>query len=139
MTIGAVLRRRNLGDEMSKSIFIADTKYRDLTGTVSVDNSYVRRVIDHLIDIGEAKKDDEVVAVRIGSSSRSEEPVDWVSVVAYLSGPRAPSSNEPEEVRAVEIQVTPGEALAFFKRFDLVVKKDYVDLSATAVDGPHYE
>src|SRR3546814_8836339 len=45
----------------------------------------------------------------------------------------------PAAVRAVEVRVTPGEALAFFKRFDLEATRRGVDFSGTHVDGTHYD
>lgn len=120
------------------SIFTAGVQYNDLTGTVAADVSDNLSLDKHLIELGKANKDERVVAVRISSNASRTVPVTEVSLVAYLTD--APQFEPaPNELRAVEIWVTPGEALAFFKRFDLVAKRDNVDLSATTVDGPHYE
>src|SRR3546814_3598213 len=61
-------------------------------------------------------------------------PVTDVSLVAYLLR-SAEFEPAPAAVRAVEVRVTPGEALAFFKRFDLVATRRGVDFSGTHVDG----
>ncbi|MCO8029007.1 hypothetical protein NI454_03445 [Brevundimonas diminuta] len=64
-------------------------------------------------------------------------PVTNVSLVAYLTD--SPEFEPaPKALRAVDISISPGEALAFFKRFDLVANQDNMDLSGTHVDGPHY-
>lgn len=120
------------------STFNAGVQYNDFKGTVAADVADNLSLTDHLIKMGEANKDERVVAFRISSSAVSTAPVTDVSLVAYLTN--SPEFEPtPKQLRAVDIRLTPGEALAFFKRFDLVAKRDSYDLSNTAVDGPHYE
>jgi hypothetical protein len=120
------------------STFTAGVQYDDFKGTVAADIADNLSLANHLIEMGKANSDERVVAFRIASSAVRSTPVTDVSLVAYLTD--EPQFNPaPKKLRAVEISLTPGEALAFFKRFDLVAKRDNVDLSGTTVDGPHYE
>ena len=118
--------------------FTDGVQYNDFKGTVATDVSDTLSITDHLVSLGRAHKDERLVAFRIASSGLNGTPVTDVSLVAYLSRSEK-FEPSPKEVRAVEIGVTPGEALAFFKRLDLVAKRDNLDLSATTVDGPNYE
>ncbi|RYE66564.1 MAG: hypothetical protein EOP17_11030 [Rhizobiaceae bacterium] len=118
--------------------FTAGVQYNDFKGTVAADISDNLSITEHLASLGKVKNDERVVAFRITSSGVRGTQVTGVSLVAYLSNSKK-FEPTPEFVRAVEIRVTPGEALAFFKRFDLVAKRDNVDLTATRIDGPHYD
>ncbi len=118
--------------------FSASVKYNDLKGTVAADVSDNNALISHLVSLGQAHSDERVVAFRIASGENSGPPVTEVSLVAYLVRSKDLKS-APEEVRAVEISITPGEALAFFKRFDLVALERGIDLSNSEVDAPHYD
>ncbi|KTT71777.1 hypothetical protein [Sphingomonas sanguinis] len=93
---------------------------------------------DYLVSVGKAEKDERVVGFRIASGENRGTPVTEVSLVAYLLR-SAEFEPAPAAVRAVEVRVTPGEALAFFKRFDLVVTRRGVNFNSTHVDGPHYD
>ena len=117
--------------------FKAGVQYDDFKGTVAADISDTLSISKHLVSLGKASNDERVIAFRIGSSAVSGSAVTDVSLVAYLTDAKE-FEPSPISVRAVEVSVTPGEALAFFKRFDLVAKRDNIDLSATNVDGPHY-
>lgn len=118
--------------------FRAGVKYNDFKGTAAADASDNHALSNHLVSLGKAQSHERVIAFRIASGENRDTPVTEVSLVAYLH-----SSTEfepsPKEVRAVEIRVTPGEALAFFKRFDLVAMRSGLDLSTTTVDGPYYD
>jgi hypothetical protein len=118
--------------------FDAGVQYNDFKGTVAVDISDNVTLADYLVTAGKAHKDERVIGFRIASGENRGTPVTDVSLVAYLlrSAEFEPS---PTAVRAVEVRITPGEALAFFKRFDLVATRRGVDFSDTQVDGPHYE
>lgn len=119
-------------------IFNAGVQYNDFKGTVAADVSDNVALSNHLISLGQAQSDERVVAFRIASGENQGVPVTDVSLVAYLL--RSPNFEPaPTDVRAVEIRITPGEALAFFKRFDLVATRKGVDLSNTKIDGPHYD
>jgi hypothetical protein len=118
--------------------FIARVQYNDLQGTVAADVSDNVALSNHLVSLGQAQSDERVIAFRIASGENRGVAVTDVSLVAYLL--RATEFEPaPTAVRAVEIRVTPGEALAFFKRFDLVATQRGVDLSNAKVDGPHYD
>ena len=119
-------------------IFTAGVQYDDFKGTVAADVSDNLSLAKHLVSLGKAQNDERVVAFRITSSGINGAQVTDVSLVAYLSDSKE-FEPSPESVRAVEINATPGEALSFFKRFDLVAKRDNLDLTATRVDGPHYD
>ena len=118
--------------------FNAGVQYNDFKGTVAADISDNVGLANHLVSLGKAVEGERVVGFRIASGGNRGTPVTDVSLVAYLlhSTEFNPS---PATVRAVEIRVTPGEALAFFKRFDLVATRRGVDFSDTQVDGPHYD
>lgn len=118
--------------------FSAGVQYNDFKGTVAADISDNVALGDHLVSLGKAREGERVVAFRIGSGENRGTPVTEVSLVAYLlqSTEFEPA---PLAVRAVEIRITPGEALAFFKRFDLVATHRHVDLGNSEVDGPHYD
>lgn len=119
------------------STFTASVQYDDFKGTVAADRSDTLSITKHLVALGKAANDERVVAFRITSSGVNNRPVTDVSLVAYLTA--SPEFEPaPKVLRAVDISITAGEALAFFKRFDLVAQQSNVDLSETDVDGPHY-
>lgn len=89
------------------------------------------------MSLGKAEERERVLGFRIASGEKLGIPVTEVLLVAYLLY-SAEFEPAPAAARAVEIRVTPGEALAFFKRFDLVATRRSVDFSNTHVDGPHY-
>jgi hypothetical protein len=118
--------------------FNAGVQYNDFKGTSAADISDNVALADYLVSQGKALAGDRVVGFRIASGENRGTPVEEVSLVAYLlnSDKFEPA---PTSVRAVEVRVSPGEALAFFKRFDLVAMRRGVDFSNTKVDGPHYD
>ncbi|CAM3066112.1 hypothetical protein SAMN05428950_105128 [Sphingomonas sp. OV641] len=118
--------------------FNAGVQYNDFKGTVAADISDNVALAGHLVSLGKAESDERVIGFRIASGENQGTPVTDVSLVAYLLR-SAEFEPAPAEVRAVELRITPGEALAFFKRFDLVAVRRGVDLSGTHVDGPHYD
>lgn len=118
--------------------FNAGVQYNDFKGTVAADISDNVALSDYLVSLGKADSDERVVGFRIASGENRGTPVTDVSLVAYLLR-SAEFEPAPAAVRAVEVRVTPGEALAFFKRFDLVATRRGVDFSGTHVDGPHYD
>tara|TARA_R100001129_G_scaffold150506_1_gene112600 strand:- start:421 stop:786 length:366 start_codon:yes stop_codon:yes gene_type:complete len=119
-------------------IFHAGVQYDDFKGSVAADISDNVALGDHLVSLGKAEKDERVVGFRIASGENRGTPVTQVSLVAYLLRSDDFEPN-PAQVRAVEVQIAPGEVLAFFKRFDLVATRRGVDFSSTYVDGPHYD
>jgi hypothetical protein len=118
--------------------FTAGVQYDDFKGSVAADISDNVGLRNHLASLGLAQAEERVVAFRISSGENQGIPVTEVSLVAYLLE-ASEFEPAPKTVRAVEIRVTPGEALRFFKRFDLVATNSAVDLSNTQVDGPHYD
>lgn len=120
------------------STFKAGVQYDDFKGTVAADVSDNVALSNHLVSLGQAQSDERVIAFRIASGENQGVPVTDVSLVVYLlrSTEFEPT---PTAVRAVEMRITPGEALAFFKRFDLVATRRGVDLSNAKVDGPYYD
>lgn len=118
--------------------FNAGVQYNDFKGTVAADISDNVALADYLVSVGKAEKDERVVGFRIASGENRGTPVIEVSLVAYLLR-SAEFEPAPAAVRAVEVRVTPGEALAFFKRFDLVATRRGVNFNSTQVDGPHYD
>ncbi|MPS66887.1 MAG: hypothetical protein E2586_00095 [Novosphingobium sp.] len=118
--------------------FIAGVQYNDFKGTAAADISDNFALADYLVSLGKAEESERVLGFRITSGENRGIPVTEVSLVAYLLR-SAEFEPAPATVRAVEVRVTPGEALAFFKRFDLVVTRRGVDFSNTHVDGPHYD
>src|SRR3546814_14181109 len=117
--------------------FNAGVQYNDFKGTVAADISDNVALADYLVSLGKAESDERVVGFRIASGENRGTPVTDVSLVAYLLR-SADFEPAPAAVRAVEVRVTPGEALAFFKRFDLVATRRGVDFSGPHVDGTHY-
>lgn len=117
--------------------FRARVQYGDFKGTVAADIADNVSLSDYLVSVGLAQSNEHVVAFRITSSSLRGEPVTDVSLVAYLSE-ATEFEPAPKSLRAVEASVTPGHALSFFKRFDLVAAGKSFDLSDTRADGPHY-
>src|SRR3546814_4317410 len=115
-----------------------DTLFPYTTLFRSADISDNLALADYLVSLGKAESDERVVGFRIASGENRGTPVTDVSLVAYLLR-SAEFEPAPAAVRAVEVRVTPGEALAFFKRFDLVATRRGVDFSGTHVDGPHYD
>ena len=118
--------------------FNAGVQYNDFKGTVAADISDNVALTDYLMSLGKAEKNERVVGFRITSGENRGIPVTDVSLVAYLLH-SAEFDPAPAAVRAVEVRVTPGEALAYFKRFDLVAMRRGVDFSDTQVDGPYYD
>lgn len=118
--------------------FDAGVQYNDFKGTVAADISDNVALADYLVSRGKAEQDERVVAFRIACGENRGGAVTDVSLVAYLLR-SIEFEPAPAAVRAVEVRVTPGEALAFFKRFDLVATRGSVDLSDAQVDGPHYD
>ena len=119
------------------SIFKAGVQYNDFKGTVAVDESDNYRIHSMLTERGIVKSDEVVVGFRISAGCVDKGPVTSVSLVAYLSA--STFDRGVSEIRAVDIQMTPGEALAYFKRFDLVAVRKDLDVSNVEVDGPHYD
>jgi hypothetical protein len=118
--------------------FNAGVQYNDFTGTIAADISDNVALEDFLMSLGKADKGERIVGFRIASGENRGTPVTEVSLVAYLlSTPNFEPA--PTAVRAVEVRTTPGQALAFFKRFDLVATRHGGDFSNTQVDGPHYD
>lgn len=118
--------------------FEAGVQYNDFTGTAALDGSDNAPVASFLQGEGLMEDNERVMGVRITSGENGGlVPVEQVSVVAYIC-PAADMSPKPAKVRAVEARVTPGQAFAFFKRFDLVVTRKGVDLSFAEVDGPDW-
>lgn len=117
--------------------FNAGVQYNDFKGTVAADISDNRGLTKYLVDLGKAKEDERVIGFRITSGENQGTSVKDVSLVAYLLSSEE-FEPDPPEVRAIEVRMTPGEALSFFKRFDLVATHRGVDLTNTRVDGPHY-
>ncbi|MCF7698145.1 hypothetical protein [Loktanella sp. M215] len=117
--------------------FKAAVQYDDLKGTVAVDESDNHRIHTMLTEQGIARADEILVGFRIGSGCVDKGPVDSVSLVVYLSA--TTFDRGVSKIRAVDIQMTPGEALAYFKRFDLVAVRKDLDVSSAEVDGPHYD
>ena len=117
--------------------FEAGVQYNDFKGTVAADRSDNVALADYLASLGKAEPGELVIGFRIASGENRGTPVADVSLVAYLVRSSEPAA-APAVVRAVEVRVTPGEALAFFKRFDLVATRRGVDLAGAQVDGPHY-
>ena len=118
--------------------FIAGVQYNDFKGTVAADISDNVALADYLVSLGKAEEGERVLGFRLASGENQGTSVADVSLVAYLLR-SVDFEPAPKAVRAVEVRVTPGEALAFFKRFDLVATRHGVDFSNTHVDGPHYE
>lgn len=118
--------------------FNAGVQYNDFKGTAAADISDNIAISDYLVSLGKAVQGERVVGFRIASGGSQGKPVTDVSLVAYLLQ-SAEFEPAPAAVRAVEVRVTPSEALAFFKRFDLVVIRRGMDFSATHVDGPYYD
>ena len=118
--------------------FSAGVQYNDFKGTVAADISDNVALADFLVSLGKAEQDERVVGFRIASGENRGTPVGEVSLVAYLLR-SVEFEPKPAAVRAVEVRISPGEALAFFKRFDLVVTRRGVDFSDTEIDGPHYD
>src|SRR3546814_1086640 len=102
--------------------FNAGVQYNDFKGTVAADISDNVALADYLVSLGKAESDERVVGFRIASGENRGTPVTDVSLVAYLLR-SAEFEPAPAAVLAVEVRVTPGEALAFFKRFDLVATR----------------
>src|SRR3546814_8178689 len=96
--------------------FNAGVQYNDFKGTVAADISDNVALADYLVSLGKAESDERVVGFRIASGENRGTPVTDVSLVAYLLR-SAEFEPAPAAMRAVEVRVTPGEALAFFKRF----------------------
>jgi len=118
--------------------FSAGVQYNDFKGTVAADISDNVGLSSHLVSLGEATKDERVIAFRVTSGENQGTPVTEGSLVAYLVN-SIQHDPAPAAVRAVEIRVTPGVALSFFKRFDLVAMRGNVDLTKAKVDGPHFD
>jgi hypothetical protein len=117
--------------------FNAGVQYNDYLGTVAADISDNVALADFLISQGKAQQGERVIGFRISSGENQGTPVAEVSLVAYLLH-TTDFEPAPKAVRAVEVRVTPGQALAFFKRFDLVATRRGVNFSNAKVDGPHY-
>ena len=119
------------------STFDAGVQYNDFKGTVAVDESDNYRIRTMLTERGIVEANEIVVGFRIGAGCVDKGPVTSVSLVVYLSA--TTFDQGVSKIRAVGIQMTPGEALAYFKRFDLVAVRKDLDVSSAEVDGPHYE
>lgn len=119
----------------SMSYFTASVQYNDFRGTVAADRSDTESMRDYLVDAGLATEEEIVIGYRIcfsGNHGHEYEP----GVLVYL---QKGAFDDPEKVvRAVDIQMTGPKFFSFFKRFDLVMTRDMLDLSGVTVDGPHY-
>jgi hypothetical protein len=82
-----------------------------------------------------AADEEYVIGFRIHSSGLNNTPVTSVSMVVFLSD--QPYAEGLKNIRAVDVQMTPGEALSYFKRFDLVATNG-LDADGIEVDGPHH-
>lgn len=118
--------------------FNAGVQYNDFVGTAAADGSDNAPLMDYLQAQGVAEENERVLGIRVASGENGGlVPVETVAIVAYLCA-AADLSPQPAKLRAVEVTVSPGQAFAFFKRFDLVISRKGVDLTAAEVDGPHW-
>ena len=117
--------------------FDAAVQYDDFKGTIAVDESDNYRIHTMLTERELVKADEIVVGFRIGAGSVGSGSVDSVSFVVYLSA--TTFDRGVSRIRAIDIQMSPGEALSYFKRFDLVAVRKDLDVSGAEVDGPHYD
>ena len=117
------------------SDFVASVQYNDLKGTVAADRSDTESMAQYLVGEGLAADDERIIGYRIsfnGNHSNEYEP----GVLIYLQ--KGAFDDPAKVVRAVDIQMTGPKFFSFFKRFDLVMTRDMLDLSGVTVDGPHY-
>uniref|UniRef100_UPI00404825F1 hypothetical protein n=1 Tax=Yoonia sp. TaxID=2212373 RepID=UPI00404825F1 len=115
--------------------FQASVQYDDFKGEVACDRSDTLSLKDYLLSRNLAKDGEYVIGFRIHSNGVTGDPVTSVSMVIYLSD--QPYDEGLKAVRAVDVQMSPGEALSYFKRFDLVATNG-LDTTGVEVDGPHY-
>lgn len=117
------------------STFEASVQYDDFKGEVACDRSDTLSLKNYLMSHKLAADEEYVIGFRIHSNGLTSDPVKSVSMVVYLSG--QPYDEGLKKIRAVDVEMTPGEALSYFKRFDLVATNG-LDTDGVEVDGPHY-
>ncbi len=118
------------------SDFVASVQYNDFKGSVAADRSDTNSMHDYLVASGHATGDERVIGYRIsffGNHGNEYEP----RVLVYLQ--KGTFDNPDEVVRAVHIEMSGPLFYSFFKRFDMVMMQDGIDLSNVKVDGPHYD
>ncbi len=121
------------------NIFEASVQYNDFKGSTASDRSDNESLVQYLISQGFADDDELVIGCRFGFSGNHGQEVYVNSVVIYLKKNVGEFEKAPEIVRAIDIPMTLPKLFSFFKRFDLVMNVDGLDLDATKVDGPHYD
>lgn len=119
------------------STFEAGVQYNDFRGSVAADVSDNVALSTYLKQQGLIQSDDLIAGIRIASSGNTGADITSVSLVVYVYS-SAEFDPAPANVRAIECQMSPGKALSFFKRFDLVMTRKGQNLHNTEVDGPHY-
>ena len=121
------------------NIFEASVQYNDFKGSTASDRSDTESLVQYRISQGFADDDELVIGCRFGFSGNHGQEVYVNSVVIYLKKNVGEFEKAPEIVRAIDIPMTLPKLFSFFKRFDLVMNVDGLDLDATKVDGPHYD
>lgn len=119
------------------STFEAGVQYDDFKGSVAADVSDNVALSSYLKQQGIIQSDDRIAGIRIAASGNTGADITTVSLVVYVASSES-FEPTPTHLRAVETHMSPGKALSFFKRFDLVMLRRGEDLSGAEVDGPHY-
>ncbi len=117
------------------SEFEASVQHNDFKGSVAADRSDTESMKEYLVGLAHAMDDEVVVGYRISFNENQGKEYD-PGVLIYLQNGGVGNPNRT--IRAVDIQMSAPKLFSFFKRFDLVLMRDGLDLSNVKVDDPHY-
>ena len=119
------------------SDFKASVQYDDFKGTVACDKGDNFSVSDFLKGRSLLPAGQYVVGFRVASNSYDKTPVPNVSLVAFLSSGGV--GTKITKVHAIEVDISPGDFFALFKRFDLIAMSKAFETDGVTIDGPHYD
>ncbi|MEE3316677.1 MAG: hypothetical protein VX202_02865 [Pseudomonadota bacterium] len=117
--------------------FVAHVQYDDYKGTVAADRSDESSLVEMLREKGIVNAGERLVALRFSFWENPSRAIEEISLIAYLVNGEL--KQEHEELRAIDFEIPVSEFFRYFKRFDLVMSANGVDLSNATVDGPHYD
>lgn len=118
-------------------VFTASTQYNDLKGTVAADRSDNLSLIDYLKENGWANEGDQTAGYRVVFTENHSREIKEPGIVVYLYE-QDDSGENPKHIRAIDIDMPIAKFFSYFKRFDLVMAKDHLNLDDVLVTGPDY-
>lgn len=119
--------------------FVAKVKHEDFKGSVAADVSDTKIIEKYLVQKGLCTGSERVAATRFGFRSNRGAEVEIANLIFYLVDSER-SSERPETVRSIEVDMSLPQFFSFYKRFDFVICSSRDQLNEeTIINGPHYD